>query len=102
MQQFNNEILSLKNIVRVGIVSKVNSENKTARVQIPEQGIVTSELKIVQNMPKIEIIKEEITENDTPSDCKIEIEQWMPQVGQWVVCLFYSDGEGDGFILGGI
>lgn len=98
MQQFNNEIQSLKNIVRVGIVSKVNSENKTARVQIPEQGIVTSELKIVQNMPKIEIKNED----DTPSDCSVEIEQWLPQVGQWVVCLFYPDGDGDGFILGGI
>ncbi len=98
MQQFNNEILSLKNIVRVGIVSKVNSENKTARVQIPEQGIVTSELKIVQNMPKIEIKNED----NTSSDCGVEIEQWLPQVGQWVVCLFYPDGDGDGFILGGI
>ncbi len=98
MQQFNNEIQSLKNIVRVGIVSKVNSENKTARVQIPEQGIVTSELKIVQNMPKIEIKNKD----DTPSDCSVEIEQWLPQVGQWVVCLFYPDGDGDGFILGGI
>lgn len=98
MQQFNNEIQSLKNIVRVGIVSKVNSENKTARVQIPEQGIVTSELKIVQNMLKIEIKNKD----DTPSDCSVEIEQWLPQVGQWVVCLFYPDGDGDGFILGGI
>ncbi len=98
MQRFNNEIQSLKNIVRVGIVSKVNSENKTARVQIPEQGIVTSELKIVQNMPKIKIKNED----DISSDCNIEIEQWLPQVGQWVVCLFYPDGDGDGFILGGI
>ncbi len=98
MQRFNNEIQSLKNIVRVGIVSKVNSENKTARVQIPEQGIVTSELKIVQNMPKIEIKNKD----DIPSDCSVEIEQWLPQVGQWVVCLFYPDGDGDGFILGGI
>ncbi len=98
MQQFNNEIQSLKNIVRVGIVSKVNSENKTARVQIPEQGIVTSELKIVQNMPKIEIKNKD----DTLSDYNVEIEQWLPQVGQWVVCLFYPDGDGDGFILGGI
>ena len=98
MQRFNNEIQSLKNIVRVGIVSKVNSENKTARVQIPEQGIVTSELKIVQNMHKIKIKNED----DISSDCNIEIEQWLPQVGQWVVCLFYPDGDGDGFILGGI
>ncbi len=97
MQQFNNEIQSLKNIVRVGIVSKVNSENKTARVHIPEQGIVTSELKIVQSMPKIKI-----KNDDTLSDCNIEIEQWLPQVGQWVVCLFYPDGDGDGFVLGGI
>lgn len=98
MQQFNNDIQELKNIVRVGIVSKVNCENKTARIQIPEQGIITSELKIVQNMPKIEIKNKD----DTPLDCKVEIEQWTPEVGQWVVCLFYPDGEGDGFILGGI
>lgn len=90
MNQFNdNDIQELKDIVRVGIVSSVNAAKKTARVKIQDQGIVTGDLKVVQNMPKIK-----------KGDCILE--SWVPEVGQWVLCLFKPDGEGDGFVLGGI
>lgn len=90
MNQFNdNDIQELKDIVRVGIVSSVNAAKKTARVKIQDQGIVTGDLKVVQNMPKIK-----------KGDCILE--PWVPEVGQWVLCLFKPDGEGDGFVLGGI
>ena len=79
----SNDIQELKDIVRVGIVSSVNSEDMTARVKIQEQGIVTGDLKVVKNTPE-------------------GVEGWKPEVGQWVLCIFKPDGDGDGFILGGI
>lgn len=99
MQQFSdNDIQGLKNIVRVGIVSSVNAGSMTARVKIQEQGIVTGDLKIVQNTPTAEIKQ---NGSDT-EEYTVEISPWLPNVGQWVLCIFIPDGEGDGFILGGI
>lgn len=84
MNQFNYaDIQELKDMVRVGIVSSTNTENMTARVKIQELGIVTGDLKIVQNLPE-------------------GLESWKPKIGQWVLCIFKPDGDGDGFILGGI
>lgn len=81
MDKFNDtDIQELKDIVRIGIVSNVNASKMTARVKIQDQGIVTGDLKIVQN----------------------NVEPWIPKVGQWVLCIFKPDGEGDGFIIGGI
>jgi hypothetical protein len=33
---------------------------------------------------------------------KIKVKPWIPTVGQWVLCIFKPDGEGDGFVIGGI
>ena len=49
----DNDIRELQDIVRIGIVSSVNKEKMTARVKIEEQGIVTGDLRIVQNTPFI-------------------------------------------------
>lgn len=100
MNQFSDsDIQELKDIVRVGIVSNVNTAKKTARVKIQDQGIVTGDLKIVQNTPTLEI---EIKSGSCPAEREVVVKPWIPNVGQWVVCLFKPDGEGDGFILGGI
>ena len=88
MRNFNeNDIQELIDGMRIGVVSSVNVSEMTARVET--QGIITSDLKIVQNMP--------ICKN-----CDCECEPWLPKVGQYVLCLFVFNGDGDGFILGGI
>lgn len=134
MSQFNdNDIQELKDIVRIGIVSSVNPAKMTARVKIQDQGIVTGDLKIVQNTPLITVENEDA---GVKWDCKaeytgheikldfiatwkklypdtivttheskkqtIKIYPWIPRIGQWVLCIFKPDGEGDGFIIGGI
>ena len=76
----DNDIRELQDIVRIGIVSSVNKERMTARVKIEEQGIVTGDLQIVQST----------------------YDKWLPEMGQWVLCIFKPEGEGDGFIIGGI
>lgn len=75
----DNDIRELQDMIRIGIVSSVNREKMTARVKIEEQGIVTGDLQIVQRC-----------------------DAWLPDMGQWVLCIFKPEGEGDGFIIGGI
>ena len=78
------ELTILKNIVRVGSVSSVNTTTKTARVAFADkqdpQGkpLVSGPLKVVQ------------------------AQAWLPIVGQFVLCLFLPNGESDGFVIGGI
>ena len=93
----DNDIQELKDIVRIGIVSSVNVTKMTARVKIRDQGIVTGNLKIVQNPHTVEL-----TGGSLGDECEVIIKPWIPTVGQWVLCLFMPNGEGDGFILGGI
>ena len=88
----NTDIQELKDIVRIGPVRKVHSGNMTARVKTPDQGIVTGDLRIVKRTPTVEC----------KTGCDIKIKPWIPTVGQWVLCIFKPDGEGDGFIIGGI
>ena len=129
----DNDIRELQDIVRIGIVSSVNKEKMTARVKIEEQGIVTGDLRIVQNTPfmvmewkdagvkwnyeadyaqydrKLGIgdrYKEEYpyilhTWKGT-ADRVIKVYPWIPYIGQWVLCILKPEGEGDGFIIGGI
>lgn len=89
----DNDIQELKDVVRIGIVSSVNPTDRTARVKIEDTGIVTGDLKIVENQPTIEI---EDIEN------KVIVKPWTPKVDDWVLCIFKPDGDGDGFIVGGI
>lgn len=134
MSQFNdNDIQELKDIVRIGIVSSVNPAKMTARVKIQDQGIVTGDLKIVQNTPLITVENKEagveweyeaeytgydrklglgetykkkypdtIVTTHESKEQTIKIYPWIPYIGQWVLCIFKPDGEGDGFIIGGI
>lgn len=129
----DNDIRELQDIVRIGIVSSVNKEKMTARVKIEEQGIVTGDLRIVQNTPFMVMEWKDAGVNwnyeadyaqydrklgigdryreeypDTlrvqkgTSDRIIKVYPWIPYIGQWALCIFKPDGEGDGFILGGI
>ncbi len=92
MRSFDdNDIQELIDGMQIGVVSSVNISEMTARVKIETQGIVTSDLKIVQNMP---VCKKK--------SCDCEWTPWIPEVGQYVLCLFVFNGDGDGFILGGI
>lgn len=95
----DTDIQELKDIVRIGIVSSVNPSKMTARVKIQDQGIVTGDLKIIQNPPTAEI---KIKSGTCGAECEVVIKPWIPKAGQWVLCLFKPEGEGDGFILGGI
>ncbi len=79
----NSEMQELKSIVRVGIVSSVNSGALTARVKYLQQGTMSGDMKLMQNNPDPE-------------------RKWIPKPGEYVLCLLLPGGDGDGVILGGV
>ncbi len=92
-----DEIRLLKNIVRIGEVSSVNSENKTARVIFKDkQNMISGPLRVVDNKASV------ITEEAQSHIHSCDETQWLPKVKETVLCLYLPNGESDGFILGGI
>ena len=60
MKQFDdNDIQEIKDCIAYGVVSSVNAGAMTARVEIADQGIVSGDLRIVQNTPLITVINED-------------------------------------------
>lgn len=110
------ELTVLKNIVRTGWVSSVNNTDRTARVTFKDKGqdLVSGPLKVLKNPPFVEVEKttlaygveeaeghthEGITESHTHS---VTICPWLPSPGDFVLCIFLPNGDGDGFVIGGI
>ena len=84
----STDMQELKDIVRIGQVSKVNAGEMTARVQIPDQGIVTGDLRIVKRPPTVEC----------ETGCKIKVKPWIPTVGQWGIVHIQSRTERGTFL----
>ena len=72
----------MKNIL-IGTVMSVNPEDRTAKVVYCESGMVSAPLIIVNSR----------NANET---------EWIPELNQKVLCLLIENGEGDGFIIGGL
>lgn len=113
-----DELTAAKNIVRVGTVSSVYPDSRTARVAFFDKQdtegkpLISGPLKVIQNPP---FIPANGTTQQTQSKGggsgeaayeehthELIIRPWLPCVGQFVLCLFLPNGESDGFILGGI
>ena len=143
---------ALNNIVRMGWVSSVNVEERTARVIFKDKGgtMVSGDLKILANQPLITI--EELVNGekwnynaqyssadrslglgesymtDAPGapdtitvdksieykcpahgtdetkyhKCIVKVYPWIPYKGQFVLCIYLPQNDGDGFVIGGI
>ncbi len=123
-------------MVRVGTVSSVDSDNRTARVIFADRAdMVSANLKVLSNSPLITAAittdgtawsmtqtyasaprKEVATATYTqkPPDtihgeqsvkghsADVTVRAWLPYIGQTVVCLMIDNGDGDGFVIGGI
>lgn len=74
----------LKNMIRKGTVQSVNAESMKARVKFGDKGgIVSGELYIL-----------------TRHSHKAYITEWIPEVGDFVLCLMIPEGDGEGYIVG--
>jgi Phage-related baseplate assembly protein. len=101
------DMTELKNIVRKGIVQNVDTNKMRARVKFGDKGgIISSDLYILVTPRTVVPSKEE--ENGDKVSMANEHEhtayltQWIPQIGDMVLCLMIPDGDGEGYILGGI
>lgn len=106
------ELTRLKNILCVGTVSSVNG--RTARVEFKDKGkpYVSGPLVVLQNAPFIPA--QSATQETEPrgggsGDASFEkhthevkISPWLPYVGQMVLCAILPNGDGDGFVIGGM
>lgn len=108
------EFMQLKNIVRIGTVSSVNVGNRTARVTFRDKGetMVSGNLQVLKNQPFIPGYN--VTQETEPRGGgsgeatfeththELKITPWLPQIGEMVLCIMLPNGDGDGFVIGGI
>ncbi|MEA5041382.1 MAG: hypothetical protein VB053_02460 [Oscillibacter ruminantium] len=109
-----DELTALKNIVRTGWVSSVNATERTARVTFEDKGqtLVSGPLKVLKNAPFIPaggVIQQTEAAAGGSGDAafeshthKIKISPWLPSPGDFVLCIYLPNGDGDGFVIGGI
>lgn len=109
-----DELTVLKNIVRAGWVSSVNAAERTARVTFKDKGkpFVSGPLKVLKNAPFIpagNTVQQTEAESGGSGDAsfqshthKIKISPWLPSAGDFVLCIYLPNSDGDGFVIGGI
>lgn len=113
------DLTEIKNIVRKGIVQSVNTGTMKARVKFPDKGgIISGDLHILVRPRAVVPGGNDRSGNRTAGtsltydkydEAKTEshshaayVTDWAPSVGSMVLCLMIPDGDGEGFILGGV
>ena len=95
----------LKNMIRKGTVQSVNDGTMKARVKFGDKGgIVSGELHILTRHRAV-VPTEKEKEGDKTKTAEghfheAYITEWVPQVGDMVLCLMIPDGDGEGYIVG--
>lgn len=101
------DLTELKNIVRKGIVQSVDKKKMKARVKFGDKGgIISGELHIlVRHRIVVPTKAEEQGDKTKPEEGhshEAYITEWIPEIGDMVLCLMIPDGDGEGYLLGGI
>lgn len=101
------DMAELKNLVRKGIVHNVDVDRLKARVKFGDKGgIISAEMHILANFGTVVPSAKEKTGDRVGETQGHEHEAylapWVPQQGELVLCLMVPDGDGEGYILGGI
>lgn len=107
-----DELTALKNIVRTGWVSSVNAADRSARVTFQDKGetFVSGPLKVLKNPPFIPAcgVPQQTEAKGGESDGTsfeshvhaVKISPWLPAPGNFVLCIYLPNGDGDGFVIG--
>ncbi|MDE5590876.1 MAG: hypothetical protein K2J60_17350 [Acetatifactor sp.] len=101
------DLTELKNIVRKGIVQSVDAEGMKARVKFGDKGGIISGNLYILTTPRPVVPSSEEKEGNRVGmaqehDHAAYLAPWIPQDGDMVLCLMIPDGDGEGYILGGI
>ncbi len=102
-------MITAENMVRVGVVSDINANAKTARVIFPDSGNLVSGWLYVLQFPGI-TMNSAGGHNHSYSEGTTgwggghthTLTGWMPAVKDRVLCLMMCGSETDGYILGAI
>lgn len=107
--------MGIENIVRIGKVSSVNAADRTARVTFEDRNnLVSGPLKVIKSPPFVTVEETTLTygvqeaeghthEGKTESHTHgVTVAPWLPSPGETVLCVFLPNGDGDGFVIGGI
>lgn len=87
------DLTELNNIARKGIVQSVDAGGMKARVKFEDKGgIVSGALHILARPGNVKL----------PTGETVTTTKWVPSVGSMVLCLMIPDGDGEGYILGGV
>ena len=113
-----DDMAELQNLVRVGVVSAVDSSARKARVWFDDLGITSGWLFVIQHYAAgIYVAPDnghthEITDTYTGGGSAstvpahnhsgTQLTYWMPKIGDRVLVLYIPVFNGDGFILGGL
>ncbi|MGD9567516.1 MAG: hypothetical protein AB7V48_04240 [Sedimentibacter sp.] len=108
----------LANLVRIGTVSSVDNEKRTARVMFKDKDMISGQLYVLQRPKAGVFIIPDGEHTHSISDtytgggaASIEpnhnhmgthVTYWMPRINDTVVVLYLPVFNGDGFILGAI
>lgn len=104
----------IRNIVRIGTVSSVNEDERTAKVIFLDRGatLVSADLKILKNpsfIPNKNVEQRTEYQQGGSGESSFErhkhnliISPWIPEISSTVLCLYLGCEYGDGFVLGGL
>lgn len=84
-------------LIRIGIVTAVNADALTVRVQFPDADIVSDWLPVLRRRSAITGTGE--TDSHTHS---VSLGHWLPSIGEAVLCIYTPGFNADGYVLGGI
>ena len=99
------DLNEVKNMIRKGTVHSVNAGSMKARVKFGDKGgIISGELHILTRnravVPGEKDKEGDKTKEEAGHFHKAYITEWVPQVGDLVLCLMIPDGDGEGYIVG--
>lgn len=99
------DLNEVRNMIRKGTVHSVNAGSMKARVKFGDKGgIISGELHILTRHRAV-VPGEKDKEGDKTKEKaghfhEAYITEWVPQVGDLVLCLMIPDGDGEGYIVG--
>lgn len=101
------DMTELKNILRKGTVHSVDRTAMTARVKFGDKGgIISGDLHIIYQpryiVPSSGASSGNRTETADGHSHAAYLTNWVPEIGSMVLCIMTPDGDGEGFILGGV
>lgn len=113
------DMTELKNIVRKGIVHSVDKAAMKARVKFPDKGGIISGDLFILITPRYIVPAAANESGNKVADKSLSYDKsdtltteshthaayltnWVPEIGSMVLCLMIPDGDGEGYILGGV